>query len=423
MAAAIEFSSIQIRRMAGPESGKSLAREWGISDMPIRRWRTRNGWRRTAQAVGTGAARMTTSEDGTVAASTDNIPGGLQTGDAEAYLRERWGLLEDEYAVVSLVVNEWQGPVAGGGKTTFAQAKGSFRKASDLLAIVPEPAAYAGPYLRSSVVRPPSSSYQMVVVSDTQAPYTDAALSQATAAMVRELQPARIGHIGDLMDLPTISKHRKHLQIKADVDTCIQAGHDEVALLREAAPHAHIELLEGNHDIRLLTYLQDRANEMAGVRCADVGDGNGRQELLSLTRALRLDYLGVEHVQDPRGWQHGELTIVPGPRGLVARHGWLTGHNTAERSMRKRGRSLIVGHIHAPEHKWIWDPSMEIERQAVVVGAQCEVRGEQFPNFVPCDGWLQGPCVVTVHGDGEFDIQRVRWTGSSLILGQRRWSA
>jgi hypothetical protein len=166
---------------------------------------------------------------------------------------------------------------------------------------------------------------------------------------------------------------------------------------------------------------------MYGLRPATI-DGHEQLAAYSLRSLLHLDALGIELVDDPRGWEHGEVELIPGPHGLVVRHGWLTGAKSAERSMKKRGRSIIVGHGHGREHVYWWDPSVEVERQAAMCGAMCLARSIRFPHFTACDDWLQGALTVTIYPDGPFVIDHARWVDGRLywrdeVYGARRRAA
>lgn len=427
MPARWQFTPEQELRMMGPESNAALAREFGCTDMPIRRYRARHGRSAQPAAAVTEAGTMTT-KDGVTTASSGAVQGGLETiGDVEAYLRKRWGLAADVWAVLSVTVNEWQGPIAGGGSATFAQAKGSFVKRQDIAALLPAPAAWSGPRYparKRGLVRKTAAMRRIVALYDHQAPYINDALHRATLAMIRDLKPDELAHGGDLADYTNISKHKDHAYIKADVDECTQAATDILASLRAAAPDARFRLLEGNHDIRPLSEMLLRCERMANIRGGDLHDGKGRDELITTRKLWRLDELGIELVADQRGWQHAELELVPGPAGLVMIHGHLTGRNVAARTLEDVGRSVILGHTHRPEHVFHWNKSLRVEQQAMVAGCQCAVRGDKgFPTFVARDKWLQGPVVVTVHADGQFVLERVRWTGDSLVLGSKRWSS
>lgn len=360
-------------------------------------------------------AGMTVRKDGERVVTGEPVLGGLATQDAEGYLRERWGLPAEEWLVGSVTVNEWEGPAGGGSVVTYAQAKGTFRKIADLGIL--SPAQHCPPLVRTtSVRRKPARAQTWVIEYDHQAPYHDPLLDTATTAMVADLQPD--GHLfgGDLLDLPTISKHADHPSAQATPQECVDAGYGILRRRAEAAPGARRIKLRGNHDWRIEGEQLARAERLHGL--APAGEA---EAALSLRRLLHLDTLGVELVEDPRGWQHDEAEIVPGPKGLVARHGWLTGANTAEKSMKKRGRSILVGHTHQPEHHYWWDPSMECHRQGVVVGAMCLTRNVRFPHFAVLDNWMAGPATVTVLPNGEFVIEQSRWVDGRLYWRDRSW--
>ncbi|MES2941134.1 MAG: hypothetical protein V4864_25925, partial [Pseudomonadota bacterium] len=109
----------------------------------------------------------------------------------------------------------------------------------------------------------------------------------------------------------------------------------------------------------------------------------------------------------------------------AAAHGYLTGKNVAERMLEKVGRSVLVGHTHNPESITKWNATIGFEMRAMVLGCQCEARGgggKSFPAFAPHDGWLQGGVLVTVHADGEWVAERMRWNGESLFVGGARYT-
>ena len=359
---------------------------------------------------------MTVKEDGEVTVIGEAIRGELsRVKDAEQWLRDRWGFTEDKWIVTSCTGNSWEGPGGDGTLVTYSQVKGTFRKIADLGFL--SPAVHVPAVVRTKSVRRTKNIPQTWVCEyDHQAPYFDERLDAAVTAMVADVQP--YGHVfgGDLLDLPTVSKHADHPSAAATPQECVDAGYGILRRRAEAAPNAKRKKIRGNHDWRIEGEQLSRAERLHGL--APAGEA---EAALSLRRLLHLDALGVELVSDPRGWQHDEVEIVPGPYGLVARHGWLTGANTAEKSVRKRGRSIIVGHTHQPEHAWVWDPSMQCHRQGVVAGAQCLTRDIRFPHFAVLDGWASGPVVVTVHSDRNFMIEQTNWYEGKLYWRDRSW--
>lgn len=347
------------------------------------------------------------------------LTGPATRGDAdevETLIREN-GLDPADWVVTSVTLNRWDGPVAGGGTQPLRQVKVSLRLRPEL--IFPTPAAHHDvPPVRARRPGPPKRDRPelIVVEGDHQAPYHDPDLHEKGLQLLADLKPVEHVLLGDTGDYPTISRHADHPAAMATAQECVDASYRVIRDKREAAPQARTRKLKGNHDWRVEGELLTRAERMYGLRPAE-------EELpaLSLQRLLHLDALGVELVEDPRGWEHAEVELIPGPAGLVVRHGWLTGANTAERSLRKRGRSLIVGHGHSRELTYAWDPSAEVERVAAQAGTMSLARSRRFPHFAVCDDWLQGLVTVTRWPDGRFVVEHAVYQGGTLYWRDRRW--
>ena len=332
-----------------------------------------------------------------------------QLGDIEGLLKSR-GLDPTEWIIVSSTLNEWDGMTKGGGVQTLRQLKVTLRRAPHLVLLTPAVNVTPLPKLKS---KPKLAEPEIIVIEgDHQAPYFDVGLDAALVKLLEDTQPVEHVLLGDTCDFPSISRFKDEPSM-ASVQECIQSAYELLRRRREAAPNARCYKLKGNHDYRLESEMLLRAERLYGIRPADTGEGE-EIEAMSIRRLLQLDALGIELVTDPRGWQHAEVELVAGPQGLVVRHGWLTGKNTARRSMDSRGRSLIVGHTHAREHVFAWDPATGCERQGVVCGTMSLVRNEAFPSFAVNDSWLQGVVVVSRWKDGRFGIEHARWDGEYL---------
>lgn len=371
-----------------------------------------------------GTAGIVTSEGGDITVTSPPIRGGLaHVVDAEAYLRDRWSLPTDKYGMKPVLVNEWEANAGQGEVMTLGQVKGTFYPLASIAAILPKPAEWTGPRYRRAAGSRTGGEHQIVVTSDDQAPYHSEALHAATCMVLRDIQPRRVVKLGDGADYTNISKHKDHAVVKAAVDTCTQAYVDILVDERAAAPGADFDILAGNHDIRPLSELLLRAERMADIHIGMLPGETDRQKVLDLSRLWRLDELGIKLHEDARGWEHAEIDLVPGPRGLAAVHGYLTGKDVAKRTLERVGRSCLMGHTHGPESYSIWNPTIGFEMRAMVVGCQCEVRGGKlFPTFAPRDRWLQGGAIVTVHSDGEWVAERMRWNGESLFVGRNRYT-
>jgi hypothetical protein len=388
-------------------SATAAAHKLGLSESGLRGARKRGA--RTPKGE-----RPSVTIDGDEANVTTGVTTDLQ--DIDGLLRDR-KLDPADWDVVECIVNTWEGPAGEGEVRTYHQFKLRLRRKMGALFV--GPAVHVPALTKRTVrsVRRGKPEY-VLVEGDSQCPYHDKALDAAIVALIAELQPAEHVFNGDLCDFPTISKHADHPAALATAQECIDAGYHHLRRRAEAAPNAKRYFLRGNHDWRLEQELLLRAERMWGIKPAD-------EDLpaLSLKRLLHLDALGVELVDHPLGWEHAEVEIVPGEHGLVARHGWLTGHNSAEKSMLKRGRSLIVNHGHGRQHVFRWDPSAGVERQAIMCPTTSQARGGEFPHFAVCDDWLQGCVVVTRWPDGKWQAEHARWDGRELLWRDTRVAA
>lgn len=82
---------------------------------------------------------------------------------------------------------------------------------------------------------------------------------------VKRVQPDDVSLVGDVFDLPEFSKYNVDPR-EWDVVGRIKFAHDNILRpLREAAPNATIDLIEGNHEARMLNMLCDATPAMRAV--------------------------------------------------------------------------------------------------------------------------------------------------------------
>lgn len=354
-----------------------------------------------------------------------------QLGDYDTLLKER-GLDPSEWTVVSVKANEWDAMTsdkATGDNRIVRMKQWTITLKPAAHRVLLMPAVHVPRVKRTRIGPPPSEKPETIVVEgDHQVPYHDPDLHAASVRMLKDLarkhRLAEHVFLGDTGDFPTISRHDDHPNATAKPNPVIQGMYDLLREKREAVPNVRVRKLKGNHDWRIDSEQLKRSERMYGIAPAQRWeDPEPEIPALHLRRLLHLDELGIELVEDPRGWEHAEIEVVPGTKGLVVRHGWLTGANTAARSLQKRGRSIIVGHIHKREHVFMWDPSMECERVGVVAGTMSLVRNENFGHFAPLDNWLQGCVIVTRWpDDGAFTVEHAAWNGTSLRWRDQSWT-
>lgn len=332
---------------------------------------------------------------------------GENLGDLEGIIRSK-GLDPDEWYVTALKV--WETYHGEKRSTVFLRRRVA-------IAVI-SPATHVPELVRPVPVDRPAGKPELIVVEgDHQAPYFDPGLDACATAFVREMQPVEHIFLGDGMDFPTISRHPDHPAAKATPQECVDAYYGILRRRAEAAPNAIRKKLKGNHDWRLEQEVLTRSERLSGLKPAgeDV-------DALSIRRLLHLDALGVELVEDRRGWEHAEVVLVPGGNGLVVRHGFVTGNNTADRTIKKLGRSALMGHDHGKEMVFRLVYPKKRLHQGAVIGAMCR-NDEVFPHFATNPDWHLGFCTVERWPDGSFVIEHAVYHDGSLFWRDRRWDA
>ncbi len=147
-----------------------------------------------------------------------------------------------------------------------------------------ERAKYAENYVRNN-----KSRFQLLLgvcdVHDTEAdPFTLRVLIDT----VKRTQPDIICFDGDLFDLPQFGKYTQDPRCW-DIVERIKFVHEKVlAPMREAAPDAQLDLIEGNHEFRLMRHLADATPAMKTL----LSDLHG----MTVPKLLGLDKYEVNYV-------------------------------------------------------------------------------------------------------------------------------
>lgn len=330
---------------------------------------------------------------------------GTHLGDHARLLSDK-GLDPDEWYVTA--VKAWQ-TYHGDDRLTVM-----FRRRVAL--VILSPATHVPALVRPvPVERPPGTPDLIVVEGDHQAPYHDPGLDACATEFVREMQPVEHVFLGDTADFPTISKHADHPAAMANAQECIDAAYAILRRRADAAPNARRRKLKGNHDWRIEGELLMRAERLHGLHPAGETDA-----ALGLKRLLHLDALGIELVEDVRGWEHAEVELVAGGSGLVVRHGFVTGAGTAAKTLAKLGRSVIVGHGHQKESTYRLTYPKRRLQQAFVAGTMSRNDGV-FPHFAVNPNWHQGFVTVERWPDGSFVIEHAVYHKGDLFWRDRRW--
>ena len=220
-------------------------------------------------------------------------------------------------------------------------------------------------------------------------------------AVAKAYQPEKIVILGDLLDLPALSRWEVEPKHRHQTLTAIKAAHNFLKTLRINCPNAKIVLLEGNHERRLKDYLAKNAPEL--LWATDVPGLLGLKE-------LKIEYAG------PYGAR------VPVAQGIFATHGHLIGRKGGESAAKMLGAyhlSTIFGHTHRLElafHRHYDENTQGKTVFSMGCGTLAKldgtVPGSQFPDWQQGFGVLwQGmqPAVYLIQ-DGNCVIDGTRLT-------------
>ena len=321
-------------------------------------------------------------------------------------LRER-DLDPDEWEVVGMKVNEWETTTAGdeGEPVTSLNRQTRMhltpRKTSIRAA---RPDGWKPPKPRPSRK---TCETDTMLIGDHQAPFHDRAMHGAVVNYLADVAPRRVVILGDLLDLPSVSKYTKKPLFHAATNECIDAAYKIICDYRSASPDSELFFLHGNHEQRLLNMLLRDFQEAAEIRRAE-----DDRPALSLDYLMRFDELGITSLSN---YPHDVLKLS---ENTAVRHGDKSRGGsgaTGRAETQSRRYNIFVGHNHKQsitEHT-----AHDIDGDVTVtygieVGCSCEVKGGLGYAVEP--DWQQGAATATFDKDGTMTPELVSWTDGKL---------
>ena len=254
-------------------------------------------------------------------------------------------------------------------------------------------------------IRPTRSENLTLVFGDAQIGYRgeeefhdETAMSLAQVA-IRELMPDRIIFVGDMIDLPNMSRFEQRGDWAGSTQRSLDRYHTFLAQTRANAPNAEIVSIEGNHELRMDKMIRKEAAEVLGIRRA-----NAEKELavLTLRYLVRMDELGVTNVS---GYPNAEYWLND---NLKATHGTnvAKGGSNAAKYLRESDTGTLFGHTHRVETAYRTIPQRDGQRTiaASSPGTLARTMGyvpgfrysvDEMNNTVPrSEDWQQGMNIV-----------------------------
>jgi len=308
------------------------------------------------------------------------------------------------------------------------QAKLVLRRVEPYDVIIPArvPSDYKKPQVKKSkglLKRKDKDSPKLVVfVGDQQAPFQDQGLHEKFCQWLADFQPDEGVLIGDLIDLPTISRHPDTPELDESVQGCIDIGYQILRDYVESSESTSWKKLEGNHDYRLRRAVIDNLREFYGIRKAKGKNELPDIPLLDVENLLRLDELGIEFVRPNGSWETAQVEVSP---HLAARHGWIAKKGSgasALASLEHLGYSIIVGHTH--RQGLVYKTKHDINgKPSTITGVEtgCMCRIEDGLGYAVAPDWLNGFATAWVWPDGKFKIDLATYVDGVLYYGDKRY--
>ena len=186
------------------------------------------------------------------------------------------------------------------------------------------------------------SEARTLVAGDAQIPFQDPQAFDRFQLAVTETNPDNIVFVGDMVDLPSMSRWSQRSEWVGSTQGAIDTYHSFLAQTRANAPNANISVVHGNHEQRLDDYVRKNAAEALGLKRA-----NAAKELavLTLQYLVRYDELDINSID---GYPNGTLWLED---DLKATHGTnvAKGGSNAAKYLREERESTLYGHTHRQE--------------------------------------------------------------------------
>lgn len=224
--------------------------------------------------------------------------------------------------------------------------------------------------------------------------------------ITRMVNPNMVVLLGDNLDLPELSKYRITPAYQQTTQATIDRAAVFCAQVRDAAPHARIVWLAGNHEERLPNHILDNARAAFGLRRGNVPD---TWPVLSVPYLCRMEDFGIEyHPGYPANhvWLNSKIRIIHGNK--VKSSG-----STAHMYLANEKHSVIYGHIHRIETAYKTREDFEGPRTIMAASPGCLARIDgAVPStkqgmdidgrpLVSTENWQQGLAIVEYETTGK----------------------
>jgi len=410
-----QLTKEQIENALAENNGNAsaAARDLGIAPRTFRRWVADANLRQNIAEADKRKLTNQNAVDGTLS------PEALQMTPQQ--LLKAYNLSPKDYDVIKLDISERDAGTATAPKVNRSMVISLQPKIE-----MPTPLFEGRTLNIKSPKRTKSASKKdtelVVIVSDYHAPYVDMELHKKSLDLIKENQPNRIIVNGDLVDFPTVGRHRQTTtRCTATASECIQRGGEILTDLRAAAPEdCQIDLIPGNHDAWLNNYLLGQAGALYELTAYD-----GKAPVWSFENLFRLKEIGVNLVGEPDTWPHSYIALTD---HLVVHHGDVARKGAGASplsSMAGKDFAEVHGHTHRQSlvGRTLWLANGETRiYQGGECGAMCQMEQGGFPTYTRHPDWQPGFMTIEVEKSGHYSIDLATWQrGTNQEPGVLMW--
>lgn len=301
-------------------------------------------------------------------------------------------------------------------------------RAAQVPLTIPKKAVHGSKLKRAVILPDPQIGYRQL--TSGLDPFHDETAMTVALQIVQDVNPDLIVNLGDFLDFNQFARFLQEPRFALTTQPAIDRGYRFLAEQRQAAPNAHVVVLEGNHDLRLPKSLMVNAAAAWGIGRAECPD---KWPVMTLPYLLRFEELGVEYVD---GYPNGSYWITDNLKcihGVKVRSNGSTAHAVVSDT---EDASVIFGHVHRIEkhYKTKDDRGKCKTRMAYTPGTLARIDGAVPSTNGATDSWgapvkhyenwQQGIGVVEYDEEtGFFQVYEVHIHNGSAVYGGNRYEA
>jgi len=238
-----------------------------------------------------------------------------------------------------------------------------------------------------------------LVIGDAHVPFHDQVATDLVLQWIKDYKPSTIYFNGDIIDCYHISRFAQPGQWDGGFKVEVAKTREWLESFRAVSPHSKMVFIEGNHEFRLRSLMDNDSSCLKGC------------EGMTVTEQLHLDDLKIEYIHSP-GDKWFSTYVWAFPDILVGHFAKTSQHSAyaVKGLVEMYGMSLVTGHNH----------SMGMHHRTFAAGDIAGYEGaclcDLNPTYCEPHNWTHG-FIVLNHRDGRTYPEPVRITDHRFYYG------